>query len=174
MSEDVGENSSVGLHKFHCTCTYHRGDFFQLFSWFRLFSFVKKSRKLQDIVGIGKQWFQLFFFDVQLFYFLNQDHPCCIKVDHQSLHFLYHNNLQYVFFCLNQFLVKKLNFYYFFFFFYFVGETIPIDIKLLKGERGEKGSPGLTGATGRDGLPGMKGTRGKILIWTMKVKVKYR
>ena len=59
---------------------------------------------------------------------------------------------------------NKIKFLLLLFCIYFVGETIPIDIKLLKGERGEKGSPGLTGATGRDGLPGMKGTRGKILI----------
>jgi hypothetical protein len=41
------------------------------------------------------------------------------------------------------------------------GETIDINVELLKGTKGEAGFPGNPGIPGRDGLPGLKGDQGK-------------
>lgn len=41
------------------------------------------------------------------------------------------------------------------------GETINVNVDLLKGTKGEPGFPGNPGIPGRDGLPGLKGDRGK-------------
>ena len=52
-------------------------DFFQLLNWFWLFSSGKKSESWP--FERGCRWFQLFFIDFQLFYFVTRIIPVCLK-----------------------------------------------------------------------------------------------
>jgi hypothetical protein len=71
------------LFYYHCDIHLQRWFFFQLFNWFQLFSSEFFFWMFQDTIRTGGndhfergcRWFQLFFIDFQLFYFLTRIIP---------------------------------------------------------------------------------------------------